>query len=159
MNKQPKPLPARNVPPPDQKTSYPAPFDRLVAGRCKRKLGDHFGLSNFGINLTSLEPGAISALAHHHSRQDEFVYVLEGAPTLIVCDKEYLLSPGDCCGFAAGKNITAQLVNHSSRTASFLEIGDRSAGDEVVYPHDDLKAVQLANGCWRFTHRNGAPYD
>ncbi|WP_456445802.1 cupin domain-containing protein [Thiolapillus sp.] len=152
------PLSAPEVPLPTRCTSYPPPFDRLVAGRYKRKLGDHFSLKNFGVNLTTLEPGAVSALAHHHTLQDEFIYVLEGHPTLILGGQEHRLEPGDCCGFPAGRGIAAQLVNHSEHPASFLEIGDRTAGDEAVYPHDDLKAIQSSDGGWRFTHKDGRPY-
>ena len=152
------PLSALEVSLPSRATSYPPPFDRLVAGRHKHKLGDHFGLKNFGVNLTILEPGAVSALAHHHSRQDEFIYVLEGNPTLVLGEREYRLEPGDCCGFPAGRGVAAQLVNHSEQAASFLEIGDRTAGDEVVYPNDDLQAVLSPDGRWRFTHKDGRPY-
>jgi uncharacterized cupin superfamily protein len=158
MSSQPKPIPASDIPPPTGGTAYPAPFDNRVAGRCKRKLGNHFNLSHFGVNLTSLEPGAISALAHHHSLQDEFIYVLEGNPTLVIGKQEYRLSPGDCCGFPAGGGTAAQLINRSSRPASFLEMGDRTAGDEVIYPDDDLKAIQLADGRWQFTHKDGSSY-
>lgn len=140
------------------KTSYPAPFAALVEGRIKRKLGDYFGLKNFGVNLTELRPGAISALVHHHSKQDEFIYVLEGHPTLVLGDEENLLRPGDCYGFKAGSGIGSQLINRSSESVLYLEIGDRSVGDEVIYPKDDLKAVQLADGCWLFSHKDGRPY-
>ncbi|BAO45223.1 cupin domain-containing protein [Thiolapillus brandeum] len=158
MSKGHRPIAALDIPLPRRTTAYPPPFDSLVAGRRKRKLGDYFNLKNFGVNLTILEPGAVSALAHHHSLQDEFIHVLEGNPTLIIGDSEYLLSPGDCCGFPSGQGIAAQLVNHSDQPASFLEIGDRTAEDEVVYPDDDLKAVQLPDGRWQFLHRDDSPY-
>lgn len=77
------------------KSLYPEPFASMVKGRSKRKLGDHFGLTNFGVNLTKLSPGTISALKHHHSKQDEFIYILSGIPTLIYGDNEYLMAPGD----------------------------------------------------------------
>lgn len=153
-----KPIAAHRIEPPDVKTSYPAPFAALVEGRIKRKLGDYFGLKNFGVNLTELRPGAISALVHHHSKQDEFIYVLEGHPTLVLGDEENLLRPGDCYGFKAGSGIGSQLINRSSESVLYLEIGDRSVGDEVIYPKDDLKAVQLADGCWLFSHKDGRPY-
>ena len=50
-----------------------------------------------------------------------------------------------------------QLVNRSPRDAVFLEVGDRSAGDAVAYPHDDLVA-KLVDGAWRFTRKDGTPY-
>jgi len=152
------PLPAESIPVPEKKTIYPMPFATLVEGRTKRKLGDFFGLTHFGVNLTRLSPGSVSALLHHHSKQDEFIYVLEGTPTLILGEKEYLLSPGDCYGFKAGAGVAHQLINKSERPVTYIEIGDRTLGDEVEYPNDDLKAVQLANGEWALTHKDGRPY-
>ena len=152
------PVAAETIPPPDKKTIYPAPFASLVQGRTKRKLGDHFGLTNFGVNLTHLAPGAVSSLLHHHSKQDEFVYILQGTPTLMLDKQEYLLKPGDCMGFKAGTGVAHQLVNRSAEPAVYIEIGDRTEGDEVEYPQDDLKATQLANGAWALTHKDGRPY-
>ena len=83
------PVPAESIPLPNKKTIYPPPFASLVEGRLKRKLGDHFGLNNFGINLTQLAQGAISALFHHHSKQDEFIYILQGTPTLVLGHRRY----------------------------------------------------------------------
>jgi len=152
------PVPAKSIPSPQKKTIYPKPFAALVEGRVKRKLGDHFGLTNFGVNLTELAPGAISALLHHHSKQDEFIYVLQGTPTLLLDEKEYPLNPGDCMGLKAGTGVGHQLVNRSSEPVIYIEIGDRTEGDEVDYPNDDLKAIQLANGVWSLTHKDGRSY-
>lgn len=140
------------------KTIYPEPYASLVAGRLKRKLGEFFGLTNFGVNLTHLSPGAISALAHSHSKQDEFIFVLEGTPTLVLGKEEFTLNPGDCYGFKAGTGIAHQLVNRSEENVTYLEIGDRTKGDEVEYPNDDLKATQSTNGVWTLTHKDGRPY-
>jgi uncharacterized cupin superfamily protein len=140
-------------------TIYPEPYAALVKGRLKRKLGDVFGLTNFGVNLTDLAPGAVSALLHSHSRQDEFIFVLSGCLTLIVDTAEFTVQSGDCYGFKAGTGIAHQLVNRSDSTVTFLEIGDRSMGDEVAYPHADLKATQSASGKWEITHRDGQPYE
>src|SRR5512147_2001136 len=82
-----------------RKTIYPMPFATQVEGRIKRRLGDHFGLTNFGVNLTQLLPGAVSALMHSHARHDEFVYILEGECIARLGDSEYRLGPGDCFGF------------------------------------------------------------
>ena len=140
------------------RTIYPEPFAAQVAGRFKRRLGDHFGLGNFGVNLTELAPGAASALLHHHTRQDEFVYVLSGTPTLLLDDREYVLRPGECCGFKAGSGIAHQLVNRSSAPVTYLEIGDRTAGDYAQYPRDDLKFTLAEGGAWILTHKDGTPY-
>lgn len=152
-----RPLPADAIAP-ITTSIYPEPFASRMQGRTKRKLGDHFGLTNFGINLTTLAPGAISALLHYHSVQDEFIYVLKGSPTLILGNDEFLLKEGDCCGFRAGMNTGAQLVNRSNDEAIFLEIGDRLPGDSATYPDDDLAAEALADGSWLFTHKSGEPY-
>ncbi len=152
------PVSAKSIPAIMGKTIYPAPYAALVEGRRKHKLGEFFGLSNFGVNLTHLAPGAVSALAHSHSKQEEFIFILEGTPTLILEREEFTLSPGDCYGFKAGTSIAHQLVNRSEENVSYLEIGDRTSGDEVEYPNDDLKATQLANGLWHLTHKDGSPY-
>ena len=107
---------------------------------------------------TADAPGAISALSHHHSKQDEFIYILEGTATLLQGDDEYQMSPGDCMGFKAGAGVASQLVNRSSEPMVYLEVGDRTVGDEVDYPGDDLKATQQMNGMWKFTHKDGRLY-
>ena len=109
------------------------------------------------MNLTRLNPGAESALLHRHSRQDEFIYVLEGAPTLVTDRGEVELSPGMCAGFPA-KGVAHQLVNHTSSMVVYLEIGDRTSGDEGSYPSDDLKATLGPDGKWIFAHKDGTPY-
>jgi uncharacterized cupin superfamily protein len=136
---------------------YPPVFAARMGGREKRPLGDLFGLRNFGVNLTRLSPGACSALRHAHTHQDEFIYVLEGAPTLITDAGEQTLSVGMCAGFKAGSGDAHQLVNRSDADAVYLEIGDRSPGDAVTYPDDDLQAA-LIDGAWRFSHKDGSPY-
>lgn len=153
-----RPVPADTIPPPERNTIYPAPFASRVAGRIKRKLGDHFGLTRFGVNLTELAPGAISAFAHHHSLQDEFIYVLRGTPTLLLGKREYLLKPGDCMGFKADTGVAHQLANRTAEPVLYIEVGDRSVGDVVEYPDDDLRATQQEDGSWVLTHKDGRPY-
>lgn len=140
-----------------RRTNYPDAFARRVAGRERRRLSEVFGLGNFGVNLTRLEPGAESALRHRHTRQDEFVYVLEGHPTLVTDEGEAVLKPGCCAGFVAG-GPSHHLVNRTSEDVLYLEVGDRTAGDTVSYPADDLAAVLGADNRWVFTHRDGQPY-
>ena len=152
-----KPVSATSVPAVKGKTVYPEPFATLVRGRTKRKLGDLFGLTNFGVNLTSLEPNAASALLHSHATQDEFVYVLEGTPTVRVGEQEFLLEPNDCIGFKAGTDVPHQVINRSKEPATFLEIGDRSPNDRVHYPNDDLKAELSPKGTWVFLRKDGIP--
>jgi uncharacterized cupin superfamily protein len=157
MKKPPIALHAAEAPPRARQTSYPEPFASRMAGREKRPLGDLFGLGNFGVNLTRLAPGAESALRHAHSRQDEFVYILEGRPTLHTDEGRTLLSPGMCAGFKAGTGNGHHLVNETAHDVVYLEVGDRTPGDEGSYPDDDLRAA-LVEGRWRFTRKDGTPY-
>jgi uncharacterized cupin superfamily protein len=150
------PILAADAAPRAVKSVYPEPFASRMEGRTKRVLGDLFGLRNFGVNLTTLEPGAVSALQHRHSRQDEMVYVLGGEVTLVRGERTDLLTPGMCIGFAAGGD-SHHLENRSPRPATYIEIGDRSEGDEAFYPADDLVALRGPAG-WLFTHKDGAPY-
>lgn len=128
-----------------------------MSGRDKKHLGDFFSLSNFGVNLTRLAPGAHSALRHAHEAQDEFIYVLQGTPVLITDTGETQLCPGMCAGFKAGTGDGHQLLNRSNAEVVYLEIGDRTAGDRVTYPDDDL-AAEMVNGAWLFKHKDGTPY-
>jgi uncharacterized cupin superfamily protein len=139
-------------------TVYPEPYAKVVAGRTKRKLGDIFGLTNFGVNLTHLEPGAASALFHGHAVQDEFVYILEGNPTVLCGDAEHQLAPGDCMGFKAGNGQAHQLINRTGETVTYLEVGDRTPGDLVVYPRDDFAASLGPDGNWVMTRKDGTPF-
>ena len=138
-------------------SSYPEPFASRMAGREKRALGEVFGLSNFGVNLTRLAPGAASSLRHAHTRQDEFIYVLQGHPTLLTDRGATPLGPGDCAGFKAGTGDAHCLRNDTASVVVYLEVGDRTPGDAGSYPDDDLQAV-LVNGQWAFLHKDGRPY-
>ena len=144
--------PARTKP-----TNYPEPFASRMAGREKRPLGDLFGLTNFGVNLTRLAPKAMSALRHAHTRQDEFIYILQGHPVLHTDEGRMQLSPGMCAGFKAGTGGAHHLINESAEEVLYLEVGDRTPGDEGRYPDDDLKAM-LVQGKWQFVHKDGSPY-
>ncbi|MGJ0392315.1 MAG: cupin domain-containing protein [Methylocystis sp.] len=161
MTREEKKLPAAveaaSVAPRDRPSNYPEPFAARVAGREKRALGEVFGLLNFGVNLTRLAPGAQSALMHRHSRQDEFIYILEGAPTLVTEAGETELGPGMCAGFPAG-GLAHHLVNRIDTDALYLEVGDRTVGDRGGYPADDLEARLSPDGRWQFFHKDGRPY-
>ena len=138
-------------------SNYPEPFASRMAGRRKHPLGDLFGLTNFGVNLTKLAPSAASALRHAHTKQDEFVYILQGRPTLHTDEGRTKLSPGMCAGFKAGAGNGHRLVNETEEEVVYLEVGDRTAGDEGSYPDDDLQAL-LVDGKWKFVHKDGTPY-
>jgi len=145
------------VPPRPVRSIYPEPFASRVAGREKRILGDLFGLKNFGVNLTRLAPGAVSAFRHAHAKQDEFVYILQGTPTLRADEGATALIPGMCACFAAGSGNAHHLVNETDRDVVYLEIGDRILGDSAVRPDDGLQVVETA-GKKRMAHRDGTPY-
>jgi uncharacterized cupin superfamily protein len=155
--KLPTAIRAAEAPPRAKQTNYPEPFASRMRGREKRPLGDLFGLRNFGVNLTRLAPGGQSSLRHAHTRQDEFVYILEGSPTLHTDEGSVRLAPGMCAGFNAGTGNGHHLVNETAADVVYLEIGDRLPGDEASYPDDDLRAA-LADGKWRFVHKDGTPY-
>jgi uncharacterized cupin superfamily protein len=145
--------PARSKP-----SNYPEPFASRMAGRVKRPLGDLFGLTSFGVNLTRLAPNAVSALRHAHTRQDEFVFILQGRPILHTDEGRTQLSPGMCAGFKAGTGNGHHLINETSKDVVYLEVGDRTAGDQGSYPDDDLQAM-LVEGKWRFVHKDGTPFE
>ena len=158
MTDRPHALRAAAVPPLQPPTkAYPPDLAAKLAGREKRVLGDPFGLTNFGMNLVRLAPGAASSLRHAHARQDEWIYVLEGTPTLVLGDRQQVLAPGDCAGFPAGTGEAHHLVNRSAQDVLFLEVGDRSLGDSVIYPDDDLAGAATPEGAWRYTRKDGTP--
>jgi uncharacterized cupin superfamily protein len=148
---------AADTPPRIKPSNYPEPFASRMLGRVKHPLGDLFGLTNFGVNLTRLSPNAISALRHAHSKQDEFIYILQGHPTLQTDEGRTQLSPGMCAGFKAGNGNGHNLINETTEEVVYLEIGDRTPGDEGIYPDDDLQA-SIVLGKWQFTHKDGTPY-
>jgi uncharacterized cupin superfamily protein len=137
--------------------NYPAPFRHVCAGRHKTALGNAVRLTQFGVNLTRLEPGAASALRHWHENEDEFVYVLEGELVLIEDEGATVLKPGDCAGFKASVPNGHHLVNKTERDALYLEIGTRAATERAHYPDDDLK-FERDEKQLRILHKSGAPY-
>ena len=155
---KPAAIEAGAVPPARATRGYPEPFAARVAGRERRALGDAFGLTNFGVNLTRLPPGGMSALRHTHMREDEFIYIVEGEPVLVTKAGETPLRPGMCAGFKAGSGDAHHLLNRSGRDVVYLEIGDRNPGDTVIYPDDDIGRALTPKGERVFVHRDGTPY-
>ena len=138
-------------------SSYPAPFDEPCATRERRALGDAVGLSQFGVNLLTLPPGAWSSQRHWHENEDEFVYVLEGEVVLITDAGEQRLAAGMAAGFPAGRRDGHHLVNRSDRPVRVLEVGTRATQDFGDYPDIDM-TVEVRDGSYRFLHKNGEPY-
>jgi uncharacterized cupin superfamily protein len=137
-------------------SGYPAPFDAACAARARQRLGDAAGLSDFGVNLLRLPPGAWSSQRHWHSDEDEFIYVLEGEVVLVTDISEEILRARDCAGFKAGIKDGHHLQNRSSRDAVVLEIGSRKVDeDEGDYPDIDMRFLKGRAG---FAHKDGKPY-
>ncbi len=147
----PKTLPVRTG------SDYPEPFKAAVATRERRGLGDALGLKNFGVNFTRLPPGSASSQRHSHTKQDEFVYIVEGEVVLVTDAGEQVLSAGMVAGFPAGAGDGHHLVNRSDKDALYLEVGDRSANDEVDYPDIDM-LVRWIDGAEKYVHKDGTPY-
>jgi uncharacterized cupin superfamily protein len=138
-------------------SAYPEPFKSRVSGRRKQRLGDALGLKNYGVNLTTIPPGAVSALRHWHSHEDEFIYMVSGELILVTQDGEQRLTPGMCAGFPAGRADGHCLVNRTGKDAVYLEVGDRRPEDAVTYPDDDIAGQATPQGR-RFSRKNGTPY-
>jgi uncharacterized cupin superfamily protein len=135
---------------------YPDPFAGPVMAREKRVVGDALGLTHFGVNLVRLKPGVMSAQRHWHSREDEFIMVMEGELVLITDAGEQTLGPGMVAGFAAGVRDGHHLVNWSDKDAVYLEVGSRDADDDVDYPDIDL-IRRKKDGKRVFFHKDGTP--
>ncbi len=139
-------------------SGYPEPYRSRVLPREKRALGDATGLTKVGINLTTLPAGKESAMRHWHTREDEFVFVLEGEVVLRTDEGEQLLKAGMCAGFPAGQKNGHQLVNRSSQPARYLEMSNRDPQDSAEYPEDDLAYSKGPDGKAKFTRKNGSSY-
>lgn len=135
-------------------SGYPEPFRSRMGDRVKRRLGDACGLTRFGVNLVTLPPGGQSALRHYHTREDEFVYLLEGEVVLVTNDGEQTLRAGDCAGYPAGKPDAHHFVNRSDAPARYLEVGNRDPEDTAFYPDDDLAFADDGS----YVHKDGARY-
>jgi uncharacterized cupin superfamily protein len=143
---------------PRSSSGYPEPFRSRVLPREKRALGDAFGLTRIGVNLTALAPGKESSMRHFHTLEDELVFVLEGEVVLRTDEGERVLKAGMCAGFPAGSRNGHQLVNRSDRFARYLEISNRDLEDVAEYPDVDLAYRQGADGSAIYTHKDGTPY-
>ncbi|MBS0386359.1 MAG: cupin domain-containing protein [Proteobacteria bacterium] len=136
-------------------SGYPAPFHEPCAARVRKQLGDAAGLSDFGVNLLTLRPGAWSSQRHWHDIEDEFVYVLSGEVVLVTDDGETTLKAGDCAGFPKNASNGHHLVNRSNADATLLEIGTRTTDDVTTYSDIDMKYDPKLGG---YVRRNGEPY-
>jgi len=141
--------------PPRKGSSYPAPYHQIAAERTRQRLGDAGGLTDFGVNLMRLPPGAWSSQRHWHSQEDEFVYVLEGELTLLTDAGEEVIRAGECAAFPKSIPNGHTLINKSDRIALCLEVGTRSLDDVCTYSDVDMK---VSNRDGVFVHKDGTPY-
>jgi uncharacterized cupin superfamily protein len=144
--------------PPRSTSGYPEPFRSRVLPREKRALGDAVGLTKIGVNLTTLPPGKESSMRHHHTLEDELVFILEGEVVLRTDEGEQLLTAGTCAGFPAGASDGHQLVNRSDRPARYLEISNRDPDDAAEYPDVDLALRREPGGRLSFFRKDGSKY-
>ena len=143
---------------PDSGSLYPPPYDEIVQGRHRHRLSPAIGLSNFGVNLVRLEPGAASSARHWHTAQDEFVYVVAGTATLVSDEGETELGQGMAAGFPAGNPNGHQVINRTDQEVWYLEVGDRPQREDVTYPDIDM-ANAVIDGRPNFTRKDGSAFD
>jgi uncharacterized cupin superfamily protein len=143
--------------PPRTGTIYPPEWAKAVVGREKRALGDPFGLTQFGVNLTTVPPGAWSSHRHWHEAEDELIYIVSGEVVLIDDDGEHVLKAGMCAGFKAGVANAHHLVNRSAQPATVLEVGTRSPNERAHYAEADMQASKTPDG-WKVLRKDGSSY-
>lgn len=136
---------------------YPEPYASMMKGRSSLRLGDAGGLTQFGVNLVMLEPGAMSSLRHWHMAEDEFVMVTEGECVMVQDEGETVMRPGDCAAFPAGSTNGHHFLNRSDRVAKFLVIGSKAKREVATYSDVDLK-VEIEGGKARFTYKDGTDW-
>lgn len=134
---------------------YPAPYDAPCAARVRQRLGDAGGLTDFGVNLLQLPPGAWSSQRHWHSDEDEWVWVVSGEVTLIDETGEHRLQAGDCAAFPKKDPNGHHLVNNGKVAAVLLEVGSRSDADTCTYPDIDLMLEARTRS---YRRKDGSPY-
>ncbi len=136
---------------------YPEPYASMMKGRSSLRLGDAGGLTQFGVNLVTLEPGAMSSLRHWHLAEDEFVMVTEGECVMVQDEGETVMRPGDCAAFPAGSANGHHFLNRSDRVAKFLVIGSKAKREVATYSDVDLM-VEMEAGKARFTYKDGTDW-
>jgi uncharacterized cupin superfamily protein len=139
---------------------YPEPYAAMMQGRSSLRLGEAGGLTQFGVNLVTLEPGAMSSLRHWHYHEDEFVMVTEGECTLVQDAGETVLRPGDCAAFPAGNPDGHHFINRTASVAKFLVVGTKAPSETAVYSDVDLMVhvTPGEKGRADFTYKDGTPY-
>ena len=143
--------------PVDTATGYPSPFNKAVEGRSRKRLARFAGLTQFGVNICTLKPGAASSQRHWHEKEDELVYVLDGEVVLCEDGGETVLRRGDVVAWKAGVANGHRLINRSDRDTVLIEVGTRAPADRAFYSDIDMMVVRDEKGA-RYTKKNGELY-
>ncbi|OYU38586.1 MAG: transcriptional regulator [Pseudorhodobacter sp. PARRP1] len=137
---------------------YPAPYAEMMAGRSSLRLGEAGGLTQFGVNLVILQPGALSSLRHWHMAEDEFVMVTQGACVLVQDAGETLMQAGDCVAFPANVPDGHHFINRSGAEARFLVVGSKAKREVATYSDVDL-VLTVEAGQARYTYKDGTKWE
>jgi uncharacterized cupin superfamily protein len=144
--------------PKGQGTRYPPPHDAPCKDRKWLRLGDAAGLTQFGVNLLTLEPGVWSSQRHWHEKEDEFIHVIEGEVVLVTDAGEETLHAGDSAGFKAGVRDGHCLQNRSAEPARILVVGGRDDSDWGEYSDLDMRFLPgRYSGGGGYARKNGEP--
>jgi len=135
------------------RTGYPPPFDKDVAGRWYRRLAPAGGLTKFGVSHVTLKPGAWSSQRHWHDSEDEFLVMLSGEAVLVEDEGRTLLRPGDCAAFPAGVKNGHHLRNETDEDCVFVVVGSNAGG---AGGYSDIDMMFTADGS--YVHKDGSPY-
>jgi uncharacterized cupin superfamily protein len=136
---------------------YPEPYNGQMAGRSSRRLGEYAGLTQFGVNLVMLDPGAVASLRHWHLKEDEFAMVVSGDLILVEDEGETPMTVGDCAAWKAGVANGHRFVNRSAAPASFLVIGTKHSDEIASYSDVDMM-IHVNGGSPRFKHYDGSDW-
>lgn len=138
-------------------TIYLPPYDAEVVGRTSLRLGDAGGLTQFGVNIVILVPGAKSSMRHWHLNEDEFVMILQGECTMMQDAGPLIMRQGDCAAFPAGVPDGHNFINHTSSEVRFLVVGSKAKTEVATYSDIDLRCEQ-SGGASRFTYKDGTDW-
>ena len=138
-------------------SAYPEPYAGQMTGRTTRRLGRLAGLTQFGVNLVTLAPGAVASLRHWHLNEDEFAMVVTGQLTLVEDEGETPMAPGDCAAWKAGVANGHRFINRSDAPASFLVVGGDAPAEVATYSDVDLQ-LHIESGEIRFTYHDGSDW-
>ena len=141
-----------SVPETEHVSPYPDPYNMGRGNYAFRHLTEG-KLTQYGVALETLRPGGQSSQPHWESHEDEFLYMLEGALTVVENDVETVIGPGDACAWPAGQEVAHTLCNHTDAPATYLIMGTRDPQNTCHYPGLDLLATPQG-----YTHLDGTPY-